>query len=333
MSYPDMSFYLQSHLLSRVATDYGLDHQTLVGRYLVVPMAPPPVFGVPPVKSVDVPPPTKKPKRRVEWDSLKHCHGTKNNGTHCCSVMFQGTKFCRHHQGQAENPVPLAPAVEDVSVVQSFSIHTPAYSRRPSFDAGSPPAALDPRAQEVFARVARDHVGCGHLLKKVKLTTGYEGWSLPTGEDFEVEPFFRDSAAKSGLLLAIIQGHLTPCGYIEPCESSCSTMESELPLDVNTPKFITTPTVADEPTDEADSGPCVMNYDLFESMAEALGLDEDLDSAVIDSPDYYPFGIYITSMEEMGENIKKLQKNLAEEGYQSIIEDIDGEEYLIVKHN
>ena len=192
---------------------------------------------------------------------------------------------------------------------------------------------MDPRTQEVFAQLARDRVGCGHLLKKVKFSSGYQGWSLPQGEGFESEPMFRDIAGKSGLLLAIIEGHLTPCGYIEPpAATSSSSTCTDLPLQ-NTPVFIGTPTVDDDDDDtdnEVDSGPCEMTYDLFESMAEAWGLDEDIETGLDGDGGYYPFGIYITSMEDMNESLKKFQAALREEGHETAIEDIDDTDYLLV---
>ena len=335
--FPDSSYYLQTHLLARVANDYQLDFSELTGRYLPMPTAPAFPMHIP-TKPVDAPlaPSAKKPKRRVEWDTLKHCHGTKNNGTRCCSVMFEATEFCRHHQGQKEHPVPLAPVTEVAdaqSMAQSFSVHTPAHSRRPSFDADSPPASMDPRAQEVFAEIARDRVGCGHLLKKVKFSSGYQGWSLPQGDDFESEPMFRDIANRAGLLLAIIEGHLTPCGYIEPTEATSSSTVTDLPLQ-NTPVFATTPTATDNDDDtddeEADSGPLEMTYDLFESMAEAYGLDDDIENGLDDGPEYHPFGIYITSMEDMSESLKKFQVALREEGHNTAMENIDDIDYLLV---
>ena len=329
--FPTDSYYLQTHLLARVASDYQLDFSELTGRYLPMPTAP--AFPMPVhAKPVDAPlaPSVKKPKRRVEWDTLKHCHGTKNNGTRCCSVMFEATEFCRHHQGQKEHPVPLAPVADAQSVVQSFSVHTPAHSRRPSFDADSPPASMDPRAQEVFAEIARDRVGCGHLLKKVKFSSGYQGWSLPQGTDFESEPMFRNAAHLSGLLLAVIEGHLTPCGYIEPTEAGSSSTISELPLQ-NTPVFVGTPNDTDnEDEDEVDSGPYEMTYDYFESMAETWGLDDDIENGLDDGPEYHPFGIYITSMEDMNESLKKFQAALREEGHETAMENIDDTDYLLV---
>ena len=334
--FPDSSFYLQQHLLARVATDYHLDHGELVGRYLVGPAVPAPGHAV--SKSAHVaskpspPAVAAKPRRRVQWDVNKHCAGTKNNGTHCCSVRLEGTQFCRHHQGQKEHPVPLATtrtnSDEALSPAHSFSVHTPAHSRRPSV--GDHHGPVDLAAQRVFADLANNRVGCGHLLKKVALVDrGYSGWALPCGPDFEAEPMFRQVAAVAGLALAVVGGdHLIPLGYIEPGQDSvCSSVEPELQLD---------PCSACSATDEATSGnrdltedhvDLELDYDMFMAMAESVGLDDDVDPACTLDDNYFPFGIYVTSVDE---NIKQFQKMVGDEGYETVVETVDDEDYLFV---
>jgi hypothetical protein len=320
----DISYYLQQHLLARVATDYGLDHSELVGRYLSCPPPPPtgPKVHTPVAPSVSTGP---KPRRKVVWDSTRHCHGTKNNGTRCCSVRVDGTEFCRHHQGQREHPVPLAPVRatdDDIATVQSFSVHTPAHSRRPSFSATTPPSAVDPEAQRVFEDIAHRRVGCGHLLKKVVLPVGgYTGISLPTADGgFDAEPMFRQMAETAGLTLQVVDGHLIPHGYIEPTVSS---VEQELDLQGTVESCCDAPDDVDEV-----SSPVVLDYDTFMAMADAVGLDDDVDPNCSVDDAYYSFGLFITSVDD---NVKQLRKMLADEGYETTIEEVaDGEEYMFI---
>ena len=341
--FPDSSFYLQQHLLARVSHDYHLDHRELVGRYLAGPVPFGLDVGLGPntchdPKGAGLPSPpavvhdqAPKPRRRVEWDHTKHCAGTKNNGTHCCSVRLEGTQFCRHHQGQKDHPVPLevGRTTDDDDAptpAHSFSVHTPAHSRRPSV--GDHHGPVDLVAQRVFADLANNRVGCGHLLKKVALVDrGYSGWSLPCGPDFEAEPMFRQVASVAGLAVTVVGGdHLIPLGYIEPGQDSvCSSVEPELALDpVDGDDDSSATSGHRDPVDHVD---LELDYDMFMAMAESVGLDDDVDPACTLDDNYFPFGIYVTSVDE---NIKQFQKMVGDEGYETVVETVDDEDYLFV---
>ena len=187
----------------------------------------------------------------------------------------------------------------------------------------------------------RGKCGCNHLVKTVAFPT-YEGPAIALNENFGVEAMFRSESAKLGLFLAEIDGHLTPCGYIpaddddDACSVTPLTMPSlaleaddEYPVIPNTPDFHT-----DTEVEEEEELPTELTEDAFQSYVESAGLDEYFDANVSSDPSNYSFGIYISSMEDLTENVKLLRKSVKSAGFKSKIiadEDDEDETFLIIK--
>ena len=319
-----------------------------------IPLAFPSKSGAPVPTSPAVPSSTKpkKPRKAQIHVPGTSCCGTNRHGKLCCNARAKESEFCRWHLDQKDNPVALTvdPPVAE-SAAESFSVHTPVHSRRPSVSSPDPTRLA---AQEKFRELATGKCGCNHLLKNVAFET-YQGPAIALTANFGVEAMFRSEASTMGLFLADIDGHLTPCGYIpaddddtlmpslalETDDDACSvtplTMPSltlegdEYPIP-NTPEFHTTDTEAEAETDEGI--PTDLTEESFQSYAEGAGLDEYFDANVTTKSDCYPFGIYISSMDDITDNVKLLKKTLKSVGFKSKIvsdDDDEDEKFLLIK--
>ena len=328
------SFQSVSNLLRLIQLDYQLDDD-LCARYLhpvgfpahaTMPMPMPmamPMAVAASVKSGGEK--VKKPRKEQVHVPGVSCCGTNRHGKLCCNSRAKNSEYCRWHMDQKENPV--APIVErdPDEDVQSFSVHTPQHSRRPSVSGPVDPTLEE--AQVKFQELATNRCGVGHLVKKVSLEDGkYQGVSIALNEHFGSEDLFREQAAELGLFLKVIEEHLVPAGYIpeetDDCESVCCA---------HTPEYGT-----DAECEEEEEVSTEMTLEVFQSMAEACGLTDELDESATSDESYYPFGIYITSFEDNSENIKLLQKNIESRGFSSEIieeEDDEDEKYLVISRN
>ena len=365
------SFQSVSNLLRLVAHDYGLaDDLTVKYLHFASPMdsmsMPMPMAMAMPLKAGAPTPasgPTadsksKKPRKAQIHVPGVSCCGTNRHGKLCCNSRAKESEFCRWHLDQKDNPVALTvdPPTQEADA-ESFSVHTPVHSRRPSVSSPDPTRLA---SHEKFRELASGKCGCHHLVKNVAFET-YQGPAIALTPNFGVEDMFRSEASKMGLFLADIDGHMTPCGYIpaddadvcpEPvlpltmssltldeddtCSSTSVRMpsltlepdedEDEYPIVPNTPTFHT--------DTEADELPTDLTEESFQSYAEGAGLDEYFDANVTTRPDCYPFGVYISSMDDITENVKLLKKTLKSVGIKSKIvadEDDEDEKFLLIK--
>ena len=342
------SFQSVSNLLRLVQLDYGLADD-LSAKYLHPAGFPTQVtdmkMSMPmPMPMAPVAPaaPAKKEKKQGIHNPGVSCCGTNRFGKLCCNARAKDSEFCRWHADQKDAPVP--PRTEEADdEVQSFSIHTPAHSRRPSVSQ-VPPQRLE--AQQKFGEIARDDIGCQHLITKVALSN-YEGVAIKLDDNFQQEPLFRNQCQVTGVFLAEVDGYLVPTVYMpedsgesvtqpirtEPIDDPSDT-EDELPMD-NTPIFCTTDTEAED-GDPQEEETKEMTEELFEDYATAVGLDDEFDGNTDIPDDYYPYGVFVSPFSDNTDNLKLLRTNLQSDGFVvEIIEinDDEDEKYLVVHKN
>ena len=345
------SFQSVSNLLRLVQLDYALPDD-LSAKYLHPAGFPTPVadmkmpMSMPmPMAPVAIPvPPAKKEKKQGVHKPGISCGGTNRFGKLCCNARAKESEFCRWHADQKDTPVPPRAEVDD-DEVQSFSIHTPAHSRRPSVSHPPPPQRHE--AQCKFREIARDDIGCDHLIKNVALSN-YEGVAIKLDDNFQQESLFRKQCQVLGVFLAEVDEHLVPTVYMpegtaesvvqsiltEPIDDPSDT-EDELPMKY-TPTFCTTDTEAEDedPKEEEDSKE--MTEELFEDYATATGLDDEFDGNTDIPEDYYPYGVFVSPFSNNTDNLKLLRTNLQSDGFVVEIIEInedEDEKYLVVHKN
>jgi len=354
------SFQSVSNLLRLIQTDYSLADD-LTSKYLGSLESAFPSAGLPqlakgapliaPIATAVAAPAKapKKPRKQQVHVPGTSCCGTNRHSKLCCNARLKDSTFCRWHQDQLANPVVPAPTVDPNADVQSFSVHTPPHSRRPSVSSPDPTRA---QAQEKFSQLATDRCNSGHLVKQVTLAGGsYIGVGIKLDNNFVCKQMFTDAAKSIGLFLAEVDDHLTPCGYMpegdeEVADSVVHVVPTQMPslsthfdgdddaesVVPNTPIYHTD---TEDEEAEAESEDFDLTEDTFQSMADSCGLTDEVDNnANSDDAAYYPFGIYISSFEDNTENLDLLQKNLSALGYSTkITEDYEDEDekYMLIQ--